>query len=53
MSFLQVDEGDTVTTDVLDVHPLIKNLGYRLDMEDPNIYSDDEDYAEEHQTSDR
>ena len=46
-------EGDTVTINVLDVLPLIKNLGYHLDMEDANIYSDDEDYAEEHQTSDR
>ena len=46
-------EGDTVTTDMLDVLPLIKNPGYHLDMEDPNIYSDDEYYGKEHQTSDR
>ena len=45
-SVCQVEEGDSITLDVLAVNPLIKHPGYHLDLDDLGIYSDDEDYVE-------
>ena len=42
----QEDVGENVHTDVLEVGPLIKHPGYQLSQDDPDIYSDDEDFIE-------
>ena len=42
----QVDDGDNVITDTLDVNPLEEYTGYELELDDPEIYSDDEDFVE-------
>ena len=42
----QVDDGEEIISDVLGVNPLVEHPGYKLALEEADIFSDDEDYAE-------
>ena len=46
-SVVQVEGENTVVNDVLDVRPLEKHRKYKFEAEDPAIYSDDDDFAED------
>ena len=42
----QVDDGEEIISDVLGVNPLVEHPGYKFALEESDIFSDDEDYAE-------
>ena len=42
----QEDDGENIIMDVLAVDTLVEHPGYDLSLDDPDIYSDSEDFVE-------